>query len=127
MDIAAYESRRKSTLLAYILWFFLGSLGMHRFYAGAWRTGLVLLLIHAAGWAAIGLAWTQTGHRWHETVTGPGYSSTVIWSTITPDSPLGMVGSALLGLVGVWVFVDLFLTYGLIKRYNTSLAGRVGV
>lgn len=39
----------KSTGLAYVLWFFLGGLGMHRFYLGRPFTGLILLLLVPAG------------------------------------------------------------------------------
>jgi TM2 domain-containing membrane protein YozV len=39
----------KSTGLAYVLWFFLGGLGMHRFYLGRPLSGLVLLLMVPTG------------------------------------------------------------------------------
>jgi len=35
----------KSMLLAYVLWFFLGSLGIHRFYLGATRSAIILLVL----------------------------------------------------------------------------------
>ncbi|MGE0255223.1 MAG: TM2 domain-containing protein [Alphaproteobacteria bacterium] len=35
----------KSMLLAYVLWFFLGSLGIHRFYLGATTSAIVLLVL----------------------------------------------------------------------------------
>lgn len=34
----------RSILVAYILWFFLGLLGVHRFYAGRWISGIVWFL-----------------------------------------------------------------------------------
>lgn len=126
MDVTAYEASRKSTVLAYVLWFFLGSLGVHRFYAGAGRSGLILLAVHVAGWAAIALAWAQGGQPLRETTTGPGFSSTtILWSSM-PNGPLGTIGAVLLSVVGVWVFVDLFLTYGLVRRHNQRLAARLG-
>ena len=44
----AFETSKKSTLISYLLWFFLGGFGAHRFYLG--RTGsaigmLVLLVL----------------------------------------------------------------------------------
>ncbi|MYA66811.1 MAG: TM2 domain-containing protein [Gammaproteobacteria bacterium] len=32
-------------VVAYVLWFFLGSLGAHRFYLGRWRSAIVLILL----------------------------------------------------------------------------------
>lgn len=40
-----YESNKKSTGIAYLLWFFLGMFGAHRFYIGETGTGVAILLI----------------------------------------------------------------------------------
>lgn len=40
-----YEAHRKSTGAAYLLWFFLGFTGAHRFYLGQKGTGIVQLLM----------------------------------------------------------------------------------
>ncbi|NKE46397.1 TM2 domain-containing protein [Roseomonas frigidaquae] len=40
-----YDSAKKSALLAYLLWFFLGYLGAHRFYLGRIGSGVAMLLI----------------------------------------------------------------------------------
>ncbi|WP_374763839.1 TM2 domain-containing protein [Yunchengibacter salinarum] len=40
-----FESRRKSVLVAYLLWFFLGGFGVHRFYLGATFSGFVMLAV----------------------------------------------------------------------------------
>ncbi|MBM3548488.1 MAG: TM2 domain-containing protein [Alphaproteobacteria bacterium] len=39
-----YDANKKSVIVAYLLWFFLGMFGMHRFYLGRWFSGLILLL-----------------------------------------------------------------------------------
>lgn len=44
-----YEARRKSGLLAYALWFFLGYFGVHRFYLGHTMSGLIMLALTALG------------------------------------------------------------------------------
>lgn len=39
--------------IAYVLWFFLGCLSMHRFYLGKWATGLLYLFtaqLFGIGW-----------------------------------------------------------------------------
>ena len=65
----AYDAQKKSVLVAYLLWWFLGSLGAHRFYLG--RTGsavamlvitlvsipLMLILIGFVGIAVISVWW----------------------------------------------------------------------
>ena len=45
-----YDAGRKSTAVAYLLWFFLGVFGAHRFYLGRIGSGLLLLALTAATW-----------------------------------------------------------------------------
>lgn len=45
-----YDAARKSALLAYVLWFFLGFLGAHRLYANRVPSGLLQLVLHGFGW-----------------------------------------------------------------------------
>jgi TM2 domain-containing membrane protein YozV len=44
-----YDANKRSVLIAYLLWFFLGYFGVHRFYLGRVVSGLVLLLLWAIG------------------------------------------------------------------------------
>ncbi|MEE4199328.1 TM2 domain-containing protein [Erythrobacter sp.] len=50
-----YEASRKSTGLAYVLWFFFGWLGLHRFYAGATKSGAIqlVLALSVIGWLVL--------------------------------------------------------------------------
>ena len=48
-----YQANAKSTGVTYLLWFFLGSLGAHRFYAGKTAGGIVQLVLFLLGWATI--------------------------------------------------------------------------
>lgn len=43
--ILHYQAHSKSTALAYALWFFLGTVGAHRFYAGRTGSAVVMLVI----------------------------------------------------------------------------------
>lgn len=40
-----FEENRKSKGIAYLLWFFLGWFGVHRFYAGYTKSGVIQLLL----------------------------------------------------------------------------------
>lgn len=40
-----YDASKKSTLVAYLFWFFLGPFGAHRFYLGRIGTGITMLLL----------------------------------------------------------------------------------
>lgn len=40
-----YDANKRSALVAYLLWFFLGSFGAHRFYAGRIASGVVQLIV----------------------------------------------------------------------------------
>ncbi|MEN2977101.1 TM2 domain-containing protein [Tistrella bauzanensis] len=41
-----YDNEKKSLLIAYLLWFFLGVFGVHRMYLGAWVSGLLMLALN---------------------------------------------------------------------------------
>ena len=60
-----YDANKRSALLAYVLWFFLGYFGLHRFYLGRITSGvaqLALTLVSGAlvvvlvGYLGLGLA-----------------------------------------------------------------------
>jgi len=47
--------RHKSLIVGYLLWFFLGVLGIHRFWTGRWISGLIYLFtggLLGVGWIA---------------------------------------------------------------------------
>ncbi|WP_156291498.1 TM2 domain-containing protein [Oceanobacillus salinisoli] len=50
---------QKSIALAYVLWFFLGQIGIHRFYTGRVGTGIIQLLLGISGWAT---SWILIGY-----------------------------------------------------------------
>ena len=45
----------KSAGAAYLLWFFLGTLGAHRFYLGKTGSGVAQLLLFVLGWLTLGI------------------------------------------------------------------------
>jgi TM2 domain-containing membrane protein YozV len=56
-----FESNRKSAGLAYVLWFFLGGFGAHRFYLGQNGTAIAQLLLGILGWLPLFLGWIVLG------------------------------------------------------------------
>jgi len=51
--LMAFEAGKKSMGVAYLLWFFLGILGGHRFYMGRVGTGVAILLLWIMGWVLL--------------------------------------------------------------------------
>ena len=45
-----YDANKKSALLAYLIWFFLGWAGIHRLYLGRVTSGLLMLAILVVSW-----------------------------------------------------------------------------
>lgn len=56
-----YEANRKSTGVSYLLWFFLGGFGAHRFYLGQTGTAVAQLLLGLLGWLPLFLGWAVLG------------------------------------------------------------------
>jgi len=45
-----YDAAKKSNGVAYLLWFFLGGLGVHRFYLGQTGSGAAMAILCVASW-----------------------------------------------------------------------------
>ena len=48
-----YDAAKKSALIAYVLWFFLGGLGVHRFYLGRIGSGIAMAVISVLSWITV--------------------------------------------------------------------------
>lgn len=48
-----YQARSKSTGIAYLLWFFLGGFGVHRFYLGSVGVGVAVLICTILGFVLL--------------------------------------------------------------------------
>ena len=59
-----FEAHRKSTGAAYLLWFFLGGFGAHRFYLGRTATAVAQLLLLLFGWVPLFFGWVALGIWW---------------------------------------------------------------
>lgn len=49
------SNNQKGVGVAYLLWFFLGSIGVHRMYLGRKGSGITILLLNLIGWLTIAL------------------------------------------------------------------------
>lgn len=127
-DIRLYEANRKSLGLAYLLWFFLGLFGAHRFYLRAGRTGFWLLALHVGGWALMAAAFMSSAHVSRETYdTLFGYSSFTSIISGPGSAPLFWLGNTMRGAAWIWWLVDIVLVPGLLRRWNNRLATGLGM
>lgn len=60
-DMTPYAGPPKQKLVAILLAFFLGGIGIHRFYLGHNGTGIAMLALFGAGFFTCGLTWFVTG------------------------------------------------------------------
>lgn len=68
---AQYDIEKKSIVVAYVLWFFLGYVGAHRFYLGRPLSGFImlalsgaLLLITLVSFGVLSFLWAIMGLWW---------------------------------------------------------------
>lgn len=127
-DLALYEAGRKSTGIAYLMWFFLGLFGAHRFYTRAGKTGWWLLLLHVGGWALLGIAFYTTARTTAETYeTLFGVSRMTEMTSYGSGGPLAWIGSTMRSVAWVWWLIDIFLVPGLVRSWNARLAAGLRV
>lgn len=53
MSQMLYQANSKSAGVTYLLWFFLGGFGGHRFYAGKPGTAVVFIILSIIGWCTV--------------------------------------------------------------------------
>lgn len=61
---AALGGAGKNIVVAYLLWWFLGPLGIHRFYLDRTKSGLAQLLLLIFGWIPFFVGWIALGIWW---------------------------------------------------------------
>ncbi len=54
--VLALSIGTKSIVLSYVLWFFLGALGIHRMYLGKVASGVVMAILTIFGWMTLAVA-----------------------------------------------------------------------
>jgi len=93
-----YINNKKNMGIAYVLWFFFGSLGMHRVYTGT----------KGGGWQALIflLSWILL---------------------ISQLEYIGAVSFITFAALYIWIFIDLFLIPGMIKVSNLNLINKLSI
>jgi hypothetical protein len=93
----------RSMVLAYVIWWFGGILGFHRFYLRAYQSGFAYLGLFWGGLLIAAVTSTQ--------------SSASIGGVFLPPPGIAMVLATF-----VWFFIDAFLIPGLTRRANEGIA-----
>lgn len=97
---ARLANETKSAGVAYLLWFFLGTLAVHCFYLGQTKIGLIRLVLGVLGWilALVGLGAAMEGHS----------GASLAWGLI------------FLAIAGIWLIVDLFRIPSYIRQQQAT-------
>jgi TM2 domain-containing membrane protein YozV len=51
--LMAFEASKKSAGVTYLLWFFLGGIGVHRFYMGRAGSAVGMIILNVLGWVTL--------------------------------------------------------------------------
>lgn len=109
----AMEGKGRSIIAAYALWFFAGTIGLHRIYLGYKRSGLAMFALGAGGWLIV----LVTG--WLDArVTGSSLNTAVATVLLAPNTLVQWIGDAALWIVGIWWMIDAVWTYVMARRRN---------
>ena len=105
---ARIANEKKSTLAAYLLWFFLGSLAAHCFYLGKWKTGLLRLILGIVG--ILGFS-----------IGGIGLLASTSQQQIEGSTAISSFFGVILLILGIWMIVDLFTIPKTIRQHQEAL------
>ena len=110
-----FEGKQRSMIAAYVLWFFLGRFGAHRYYLGLKRSALIMLLISVAGIVAVWVA------AWGSAKVSGADMHTALQSVLlAPNTLLGWIGDVLVWGITLWWLVDAVYTYAMVRRRNNQ-------
>lgn len=93
---ARVANEKKSAAIAYILWFFLGTIALHSFYLGQWKIGLFRIILALFAYFELGAGLVEGDE--------------------------GALGAAWLLIItlGIWLLVDLFRIPTIIKKLQNK-------
>lgn len=99
----------KSTLVAYLLWFFLFPISAHRLYLHRWGTALLQIF-----WGVIAFFSAISG----------GLMMGLLFGSAAASAASGLLFFAvMMGIWGLWWLLDAILIPGMVDRYNSERWG----
>jgi TM2 domain-containing membrane protein YozV len=124
-----FDANKKSKLVAYLMWFFLGAFGAHRFYTRRTLSAVIQLALWIGAMVLYFLAmrpfldYVAQNPQAAENVEDPAVKEALgqMMAEIF-QSPMFLAGVALAAIFFIWWLVDAFLIPGWIRRHNTELA-----
>lgn len=130
-----YDANKKSKLVAYLMWFFLGAFGAHRFYTRRTLSAVAQLLLWVGAMVLYYMAmkpmfdYIVANPEAANNPEDPAVKDAMAQIAIQAfQSPLFYAGVGLGIAFFIWWIVDAFLIPGWIRRHNaelvSSLAGR---
>lgn len=124
-----YDANKKSKLVAYLLWFFLGAFGAHRFYTRQALSAVIQLALWIGAMVLYFLAmkpvfdYVAANPQAATNPEDPAIKEAMTQVAIQAfQSPLFYGGVGLAIIFAIWWLVDAFLIPGWVRRHNTDLA-----
>ena len=125
---SAYDARKKSKGVAYVLWFFLGRIGAHRYYMNRPGTATTLLLLSIA---SLGLSVASGLMGMDTSLFGLNLNPSTAASSpsASTDDVLHLFltgGSVAVSVVlGIWWLVDAFLLSRIVDQHNQEIENEI--
>ena len=102
------DRKRKSTGIAYALWFFLSFFGIHKFYQGKFLQGILYIIAPTLAFLTMGIG---------------------LFSSLTGDLETGgdIAGFGLLSFIVyvVWWIIDLFTLHRQVEKVNQKIERKI--
>ena len=99
------DDHRKSTGISYLLYVFIGSIGIHKFYLGKWKMGIFYALLTIGGWSLGGFS----------------FLGAMVGASDTDIGGALILGMLMLLAVGILLFIDLFTIPRQIRKTHEKL------
>lgn len=115
-QLMLYDANKKSLLVAYLLWWFLGWFGAHRFYLKRTASAVVMLILVLVAAAMF--------------LTGIFVSANALDGGAPLSDGAGaawLIAILSAAALGVLQVIDLFLVPGMVRKINNELAQRIAM